>query len=428
MQPHTALLGTAIGVAVSASPDGLPAGRVALLFHRKITNRMTTALQEKPQTLPTLFSELPLSDTMHRALNAMKFSTMTPIQAQAIAPALEGADILGQAQTGTGKTAAFAIPVIERINPLSRHTQAIVLCPTRELALQVTETFRQLVAYKHETHQRGIIVTAVYGGQPIMKQAKLLKRNPHIIVGTPGRVMDFMRRGNLNLATVSMAVLDEADEMLNMGFHKDIETILSDVPAAQRQTLLFSATMPPAILKLTRQFQQNVVHVKVAQHDQPVANIEQTYLEMPRKVKRVALKRLVDQHRFRLSLVFCNTKWQVDSLVEDMRQEGFSADGLHGGMSQSQRDRIMKRFRQGETSMLIATDVAARGIDVNNIEAVFNYDVPREPEFYIHRIGRTGRAGKAGRAFMFVEKSDYAQLKRIRLSPTVKLTREDMPM
>ena len=365
---------------------------------------------------------------MHRALNAMKFSTMTPIQAQAIAPALEGADILGQAQTGTGKTAAFAIPVIERINPLSRHTQAIVLCPTRELALQVTETFRQLVAYKHETHQRGIIVTAVYGGQPIIKQAKLLKRNPHIIVGTPGRVMDFMRRGTLNLATVSMAVLDEADEMLNMGFHKDIETILSDVPAAQRQTLLFSATMPPAILKLTRQFQNNAVHVKVAQHDQPVANIEQTYLEMPRKVKRVALKRLIDQHRFRLSLVFCNTKWQVDSLVEDMRQEGFAADGLHGGMSQSQRDRIMKRFRQGETSMLVATDVAARGIDVNDIEAVFNYDVPREPEFYIHRIGRTGRAGKAGRAFMFVEKSDYAQLKRIRLSPTVKLTREDLPM
>ncbi|MEB3245431.1 MAG: DEAD/DEAH box helicase [Vampirovibrionales bacterium] len=367
------------------------------------------------------FSELPLNPVLQKAIAAMGFTHASPIQAQAIPPLLEGHDVIGQAQTGTGKTAAFAIPVIQTVDARNRAIQSLVLCPTRELALQVTESFNQL-----GKGQKGLVCMAVYGGQPIPVQMRALRRQPQIVVGTPGRVMDLMRRGALNLSHVQQVVLDEADEMLNRGFRRDIETILRETPAKRRQTILFSATMPKAILDLTAQFQNNAVHIKVAQHNQPVALVEQKYLELTRKAKSEALVQLIEQYQFQRSLVFCNTKWQVDALVKTMQQSGFMAEGLHGGMPQPKRDRIMRAYRSGHTTLLIATDVAARGLDVNNIEAVFNYDLPLDVEFYIHRIGRTGRAGKAGSAFTFVERSDYSQLKKIRNSPNVNLLRHEL--
>jgi ATP-dependent RNA helicase DeaD len=237
--------------------------------------------------------------------------------------------------------------------------------------------------------------------------------------------MDLMRRGVLELGSLRSFVLDEADEMLNMGFREDIETILKQTPAA-KQTIFFSATMPPSILELTAQYQNNAEHIKVAQYDQPVPQIEQLYFELHRKQKRAALLHLLENNQFELSLVFCNTKLQVDSLVQTLKEEGYSADGLHGGMPQTKRDKVIQRFRKGKTKMLIATDVAARGLDVHNIEAVFNYDLPREAEFYIHRIGRTGRAGKTGQAFTFVDKSEFHQLKKIRNYPNVKLFKRSL--
>ncbi len=368
------------------------------------------------------FAALPLSDELQRAITDLEFTTPSPIQAEAIPHLLEGKDVIGQAQTGTGKTAAFAIPTIERVDSRNRSIQALILCPTRELAVQVNESFRSLGKYK-----KGLVTMAVYGGQPISKQIQFLKRQPQIIVGTPGRVLDLINRNVLKLGRVKTAILDEADEMLNMGFINDIETILDEVPVQDRQTVLFSATMPRAILGLTNQYQRDAVHVKVASHDQPIAKVEQTYLELTRKEKGSTLIKLLTHHQFERSLVFCNTKWMVDELVKKMQSYGFAADGLHGGMPQGKRTNIMYRFKTGKTSLLIATDVASRGIDVNNIEAVFNYDLPKEPEFYIHRVGRTGRAGKAGSAFTFVEKRDFGLLKRIQRSPNVNLTQQFVP-
>ncbi len=369
------------------------------------------------------FSSLPLSEAIQKAVVDMGFKQVSPIQAQAIPPLLEGLDVIGQAQTGTGKTAAFAIPIIEKIDVENRWIQALVLCPTRELALQVTEEFRKL-----SKHKVGIRSMAVYGGQPISRQVQYLKRRPQIIIGTPGRVLDLIQRGSLKFRAVNTVVLDEADEMLTMGFRKGIEDILDETPSENRQTILFSATMPKAILDLTEKYQNNALHLKVKQEDQPALQVEQRYMELNKKAKNKTLISLLEEHQFKLSLVFCNTKWQVDALVKNMKKEGYSADGLHGGMRQSQRDKVMQGFRKGQTSVLIATDVAARGIDVNNIEAVFNYDLPREVEFYIHRIGRTGRAGKSGSAFTFVEKKDYGQLKKIRNYPNVNLSRQEIPV
>ncbi len=369
---------------------------------------------------PNDFSSLPLSKAVQQAVSEMGFKEASPIQALAIPKLLEGADIIGQAQTGTGKTAAFAIPIIEQVNPNNKAIQALILCPTRELALQVTEEFRKI-----SKHTTGIRSMAVYGGQPIARQVQYLKRNPQIIIGTPGRVFDLIQRGRLKLNQVTMAVLDEADEMLNMGFRKSIEDILAKTPSRDRQTVLFSATMPPAILELTKLYQQNAEHLKVKQHDQPIPKVEQHYLEVSKREKSSTLIKLLKQHQFEISLVFCNTKWQVDALVKTMKREGYLVDGLHGGMRQSKRDKIMQGFRKGKTKVLIATDVAARGIDVDDIEAVFNYDLPKEVEFYIHRIGRTGRAGKPGASFTFVEKKDFGQLKKIRGYSNVKMSRHE---
>ena len=328
--------------------------------------------------------------------------------------------MIGQAQTGTGKTAAFAIPIIERLQIQDRYLQALVLCPTRELALQVAGEFQKLAKYK-----RNLLIVPVYGGQPIERQIKSLKNRPQVVIGTPGRVMDLMRRGFLHLNKIQTFVLDEADEMLNMGFREDIESILKQAPKV-RQTVFFSATMPQSILDLTAKYQRDAQHIKVAQYNQPVPQIEQLYIEVHKKRKRAALMHLLEQNQFKLSLIFCNTKIQVDSLVQNLKEEGYSADGLHGGMPQSKRDKVIQRFRKGKTKLLIATDVAARGLDVHNIEAVFNYDLPREAEFYIHRIGRTGRAGKSGQAFTLVDQSEFHQLRKIRRYPNVNLSKREI--
>jgi ATP-dependent RNA helicase DeaD len=365
--------------------------------------------------------KLNLSPEMRKSLEAMGLTEAYPIQAKAIPHLLEGRDLIGQAETGTGKTLAFAIPLIEGIEADQRHVQALVLCPTRELALQVTGEFQKLAQYKSN-----LKVVALYGGQPIERQLRQLQKKPQIIIGTPGRVQDMIQRNALNLQNTRMVVLDEADEMLNMGFRPPIEKILKQTPT-DRQTIFFSATLPESILDLMRTYQHDALHVKVASQDQSLVKIEQCYFEVHKTEKMDALVQLLQYHQFGLTLIFCNTKWKVDALVKRLKKAGYAVDGLHGGKTQSQRDRIMQSFRKGETPLLIATDVAARGLDVNNVEAVFNFDLPKDTEFYIHRIGRTGRAGKSGHAFSFVEEGDKPQLRDIRKYPNVRLLKKELP-
>lgn len=353
------------------------------------------------------FEELGLSDAILKAVVEMGFEAASPIQAKAIPAVLSGCDVLGQAQTGTGKTAAFGIPLLERIDPKDRSLQGLVLCPTRELAIQVAEEIRKLAKFMH-----GIKVLPIYGGQEISKQIRSLKAGTQIVIGTPGRVMDHMRRKTVNFNTAKMIILDEADEMLNMGFREDIETILSQINE-DRQTVLFSATMPKAILEIARTYQKDAQHIKVVKKELTVPKIEQYYYEVKPKNKDEVLCRLLDMYNPKLSVVFCNTKKQVDELVTELKGRGYFAEGLHGDLKQQQRDRVMRGFRTGRTEILVATDVAARGIDVDDIEAVFNYDIPQDDEFYVHRIGRTGRAGRAGRAFSLVVGKEIYKLKDI---------------
>ena len=354
------------------------------------------------------FDELNLCPEILRGIKEMGFEEASPIQTQAIPVAMEGYDIIGQAQTGTGKTAAFGIPVLEKVsrNKEIKHPQALILCPTRELAVQAAEEIRKLAKYMH-----GIKVLPIYGGQDISKQIRALK-GTQIIIGTPGRVMDHLRRKTIRCDHMNTIVLDEADEMLNMGFREDIETILSGIPE-ERQTVLFSATMPKPIMEIAKKFQKDAEIVKVVKKQLTVPKIEQYYLDVKRKDKIEVLTRLLDFYEPKLSLVFCNTKRMVDELAEVLKGRGYFAEGLHGDMSQAQRDRVMKSFRNGKTDILIATDVAARGIDVDDVEAVFNYDIPQDDEYYVHRIGRTGRAGRTGRSFTFVKGKEVYKLKDI---------------
>ncbi|QIB26830.1 DEAD/DEAH box helicase [Caloranaerobacter azorensis] len=367
------------------------------------------------------FKDLMLSNEILKAIEDMGFEEPSPIQARAIPILMEGKDVIGQAQTGTGKTAAFGIPVLEMINPENKKLQALILCPTRELAIQVSEELRRLSKYKNN-----IKILPIYGGQPIERQIKALKKGIHIIVGTPGRVMDHMRRNTLNMDNINIAILDEADEMLDMGFRDDIEKILKEIPK-ERQTVMFSATMPKPILELTKKYQKNPQLVKVVHKQLTVPNIEQIYFEVKEKMKLEVLSRLIDMYNPKLSLVFCNTKKRVDELVSQLQGRGYFADGLHGDMKQSQRDKVMAKFRNGTIEILVATDVAARGIDVDDVEAVFNYDLPRDEEYYVHRIGRTGRAGKAGRAFNFVVGKEIYKLKEIQKYTKTKIVRQDIP-
>ena len=352
----------------------------------------------------TKFEDLPISDEIKRAIADMGFEEPSPIQAQSIPVILSGRDVIGQAQTGTGKTAAFSIPVLETIDPENKSLQAIILCPTRELAIQVSKEIKKLSKYMH-----GIKSLPVYGGQPIDRQIKSLKGGVQIVIGTPGRVIDHINRKTLKLDNVKMLILDEADEMLDMGFREDIETILNKTPE-NRQTTFFSATMPKGILDLTRKYQNDPEHVKIVRKEITVSNISQYYIETRNANKLEVLCRLIDVYNPKLSVVFTNTKRGADELVSDLQARGYFADALHGDLKQTQRDIVMDKFRQGTIDILVATDVAARGIDVDDVEAVFNYDLPQDEEYYVHRIGRTGRAGRTGVSFSFVFGKDILKL------------------
>lgn len=367
------------------------------------------------------FDELDLYPQILRAIQEMGFEEATPIQCKAIPVVMEGVDVIGQAQTGTGKTAAFGIPLLMKIDPHNKKTQAIVLCPTRELAIQVAEEVRNLAKYMH-----GVKVLPVYGGQDIVKQIRSLKGGAQIIIGTPGRVMDHLRRKTIKCEEVNTVVLDEADEMLNMGFREDIETVLEYIPE-ERQTVLFSATMPKPILEITKKYQKDAVNIKVVKKELTVPNIEQYYYDVKRKDKVEVLSRLLDVYDPKLSLVFCNTKRMVDELTNALQGRGYFAEGLHGDMKQMQRDRVMNHFRNGNTEILVATDVAARGIDVDDVEAVFNFDLPQDDEYYVHRIGRTGRAGRTGRSFTFVKGKEVYKLKDIQRYCKTKILAQKIP-
>lgn len=367
------------------------------------------------------FEEMCLDTRIMRAIAEMGFEQPSPIQAQSIPIAVEGKDMIGQARTGTGKTASFGIPMLQQINPKDKNLQAIVLCPTRELAIQSANEIRKLAKFLH-----GIKVLPIYGGQEISKQIRSLKGGVQIVIGTPGRVMDHLRRHTLKPQTVDIVVLDEADEMLNMGFREDIETILGQLPE-ERQTMLFSATMPKPILEIAKRYLHEPEIVKVIQKELTVPKIEQYYYEVNPRKKNEVLSRLLDMYDPSLSLVFCNTKRKVDELVADLKGRGYFAEGLHGDMKQSQRDRVMNGFRNGRTDILVATDVAARGIDVDDVEAVFNYDVPQDDEYYVHRIGRTGRAGREGRAFTLVVGKEIYKLKDIQRYCKTKIRRQPIP-
>ena len=367
------------------------------------------------------FEDMNISNEICRAVLDMGFEEATPIQSQAIPVILEGKDIIGQSQTGTGKTAAFGIPLLERINHEDRRLQALILCPTRELAIQVSEEFRKLLKYKDN-----IRVLPIYGGQPIDRQIAALRKGTQVVIGTPGRVMDHMRRRTIKAETVQMMVLDEADEMLDMGFREDIETILAKIPE-EHQTLLFSATLSPEILDITKRFQKNPEFIKIVRKELTVPNIEQYYFDVKEKTKLDALCRIIDVYDPKLAMVFCNTKKRVDDLVEMLQGRGYFAEGLHGDLKQAQRDKVMQKFRNGTIEILVATDVAARGIDVDDIDVIFNYDVPQDEEYYVHRIGRTGRAGKAGKAFTFCVGKEIYKLRDIMRYTKTKIQQQKLP-
>lgn len=361
-----------------------------------------------------------LDNRIVRAIREMGFEKLSPIQEQAIPYLLQGEDIIGQAQTGTGKTAAFGIPAIQHINPDVKKLQTIILCPTRELAIQAAEELRKIAKYMH-----GIKVLPVYGGQDISRQIAGL-RGVQIIVGTPGRVMDHMRRRTIKLDLVNMVVLDEADEMLNMGFREDMELILGQIPG-EHQTALFSATMPKPILEITDRFQNDAKLVKVAAQELTIPLVSQKFYCVKNQDKDAACVRLLEYYQPKLTLIFCNTKKKVDELSDLLKEQGFQAEGLHGDLSQAQRDAVMKRFRNGGTSILIATDVAARGIDVDDVEAVINYDIPQDIEYYVHRIGRTGRAGRKGRSFTFANSREIYKIREIERVCHTTITEKKLP-
>ena len=367
------------------------------------------------------FDELNIDERILRAIEDMGFEETSPIQTQAIPAVCEGIDVVGQAQTGTGKTAAYTIPMLMKIDPQIKKPQAIVLCPTRELAVQVAEEIRKLAKYMSD-----IKVLPVYGGQEIVRQIKSLKTGVQIIVGTPGRVMDHMRRKTVKFDNINMVILEEADEMLDMGFREDMETILTETPE-DRQTVMFSATMPKAIMDIARNFQKDARIIKVVRKELTVSNIEQFYYEVRPKNKTEVLCRLIDIYNPRLSVVFCNTKRQVDELISELKGRGYFADGIHGDMKQQQRDRVMDDFRSGKVDILIATDVAARGIDVDDVDMVFNYDIPQDEEYYVHRIGRTGRAGRSGMALSFISGKEVYKLKDIERYCKTKILAKPVP-
>ena len=366
------------------------------------------------------FEAFQMSDEMRSAISDMGFTEASPIQAETFELIMEGRDLVAQAHTGSGKTAAYSIPSIEKIDLNDKSTQLLILCPTRELVMQVGVEVQKLAKYKD------ITIVTVYGGQQIDRQLSVLKRGAQILIATPGRLMDHMKRKSVDISKIKTVVLDEADEMLDMGFREDIHTILQDSPE-ERQTIMFSATMEKDILKLTQKFQNNPVIVNVMSEKLNNPEIEQVYFEVVSKNKLELLSRLLDMNNVQLGLIFCNTKSMVDDLVESLKTKGYFADGLHGDLNQNQREKVMRKFRTGSTQLLVATDVAGRGIDVDDVEAVFNYDLPRDDEDYVHRIGRTGRAGKKGKAFTFVSRKEVSSIKRIEKANGVQIFKKDAP-
>ncbi|KQL51065.1 DEAD/DEAH box helicase [Heyndrickxia shackletonii] len=354
----------------------------------------------------TKFSELELSPSLIKSVRRMGFEEATPIQAKTIPLSLKGIDIIGQAQTGTGKTAAFGIPLIEKIDTKNPNIQGIIIAPTRELAIQVSE---ELYKIGYDTRTR---VLAVYGGQDIGRQIKALKKGPHIIVGTPGRILDHINRRTLKLDQVHTLILDEADEMLNMGFIDDIEAILSSVPE-DRQTLLFSATMPDPIRRIAERFMKNPETIRVKTKEMTVPLIEQYFVKVYEREKFDVLSRLIDVQSPELAIVFGRTKRRVDELANALNLRGYIAEGIHGDLSQAKRLSVLRKFKEGKVDVLVATDVAARGLDISGVTHVYNYDIPQDPESYVHRIGRTGRAGKEGMAITFVSPREMGYLKTV---------------
>ena len=367
------------------------------------------------------FKEMQISEDIKRAVEEMGFENPTEIQAKAIPVIEEGLDVIGKSQTGTGKTVAFGIPALEIIEPGLKEVQVLVLCPTRELAMQACEEMMKLAKFKE-----GVKVVDVYGGAPMGRQIERLK-SANIVIGTPGRVMDHMKRRTLKLSNLKMAVLDEADEMLSMGFRDDIESILEEAPD-ERQTVLFSATMPKEIMEITQKFQNNPKLISIEKKQMTVENIDQLYYNVPMGRKMDALNLILSYIRPNRAILFCNTKRMVDSVSNYLKNYDFSAEGIHGDMKQAQRTKVMNSFKKGQTNILIATDVAARGIDVNDIDYVINYDIPQNIEYYVHRIGRTGRAGKSGTAITICSGSKQVEvLQRIARFTKSKITFEEVP-
>ena len=367
------------------------------------------------------FTELGLSPEVLKAVARMGFEEASPVQSAAIPVLLTGRDVVGQSQTGSGKTAAFAIPLIEKVRGDRRAPQALILCPTRELAMQVAEEVAKLALFK-----RGVRELPVYGGASYDRQLRGLREGVQIIIGTPGRVMDHLERGTLKLDEVTTVVLDEADRMLDMGFRDDIEKILSQAPP-ERQTVLFSATVPPPILDIIRRFTRDPAQIRIQSQALTVPAIEQVYYEVDRRSKLEVLCRLIDLQDVKLGIVFCATKIMVDELTSHLNARGYRAEALHGDLSQGMRERVMGRFRQRQIELLIATDVAARGLDVDDVEVVFNYDLPHDGEDYVHRIGRTGRAGKTGRAVTFVAGREVYKLQHIQRFTNARIQRQRVP-
>ena len=366
------------------------------------------------------FDELNISDDIKKAIDEMGFRKLTPIQESAIPEALGGNDLIGQAQTGSGKTIAFAVPLLEKIFIPDKSPQAIVLCPTRELCMQVASEIERA-----GSKIKKLKVLAVYGGQPIGKQTRVLKKGVHVVVGTPGRVIDHIERQNLDLIGIESVVLDEADEMLEMGFREDIETILANTPR-QRQTLLFSATIPQEIRQIARRYQKNPKFIRISDKRRNIPKITQYAFRCDIKDKFNGLTGLLEAYDVKLALIFCNTKKSVNFVRKHLKDD-FKADSIHGDMTQQMRDKVMNKFRNGNINILVATDVAARGLDIDNIDFIINYDVPQNIDDYIHRIGRTARAGKKGFAFTFVSKDEQKRFDNIRKANNVRIIEKEFP-
>lgn len=366
------------------------------------------------------FEDLQLSSATLKSLKRIGFEETTPIQEQTIPLSLEGKDIIGQAQTGTGKTAAFGIPLVEKINPRNKHIQSLVIAPTRELAIQVSEELYKIGYEKH------VHVLAVFGGQDISRQIRALKKNPAIIVGTPGRLLDHINRRTIKLQDIHTVVLDEADEMLNMGFIEDIEKILESVPD-ERQTLLFSATMPERIRQIAVKFMKDPETVRIKAKEMTVPQIDQYYIKVEEKDKFDALTRLLDYQSPDLAIVFGRTKRRVDEVSEALSIRGYTAEGIHGDLSQAKRLSVLRKFKEGSIDVLVATDVAARGLDISGVTHVYNFDIPQDPESYVHRIGRTGRAGNTGMAITFVSPREMGYLRTVEETTKKRMKRMQVP-